>query len=213
MPHCRASLRNSDCRHARTSGPPLTPSIGWVRVYCIIRARLMIPTLHTRMQPLSCLSAKGSDRVARTKLPSILPNNECCNFWELSICRFVAVVREGNRQRVIPMRTLIASSAIIAALFAAAPGASAQESGAFCLRGSDSGQLNCSYNTMAQCQAALRGASSENCVNNPRTTGSGAGAGGARSGAPGPSNAGDRTPSGGAAAPDRTPSTAPTEQR
>jgi hypothetical protein len=74
------------------------------------------------------------------------------------------------------MRALIASSALVAALLASAPAALAQQSAAFCMRGSESGGLNCSYDTMAQCQQSLPGASTTGtCIRNPRlgTTGSG----------------------------------------
>jgi hypothetical protein len=76
------------------------------------------------------------------------------------------------------MKTILASSALVAALlFAAAPGAVAQQSGAFCLKGSDSGGDNCSFATEAQCKAAMKGTSTESCApNTNRTTGSGAGA-------------------------------------
>jgi hypothetical protein len=77
------------------------------------------------------------------------------------------------------MKTILASSALVAALlFAAAPGAVAQQSGAFCLKGSESGGDNCSFATEAQCKAAMKGASTtESCTpNTNRTTGSGAGA-------------------------------------
>src|SRR3954453_22907205 len=83
------------------------------------------------------------------------------------------------------MKTILASSALVAALlFAAAPGAVAQQSGAFCLKGSDSGGDNCSFATEAQCKAAMKGASTtESCTpNTNRTTGSGAGGGAAKSG-------------------------------
>jgi len=56
------------------------------------------------------------------------------------------------------MRGLIASSAVIAAMLATAP-AVAQQNAAFCLRGSESGALNCSFQTMAQCEQSKRGAS------------------------------------------------------
>src|SRR4051812_9333882 len=84
------------------------------------------------------------------------------------------------------MKTILASSALVAALlFAAAPGAVAQQSGAFCLKGSDSGADNCSFATEAQCKAAMKGASTtESCSpNTDRTTGSGAGAGAGAAGA------------------------------
>ena len=72
------------------------------------------------------------------------------------------------------MKTLIASSALVAILLlAAAPSAMAQQNGKFCLRGGDSGQENCSYDTMEQCRAAMKGTSTESCIANPRTAGAG----------------------------------------
>jgi hypothetical protein len=74
------------------------------------------------------------------------------------------------------MKALIASSVVIAAMLAAAPAAVAQQNAAFCLRGSDSGALNCSFQTMAQCEQSKKGASNtESCIANPNrgTTGSG----------------------------------------
>jgi len=65
------------------------------------------------------------------------------------------------------MKSLFASTALAAMMFAAAPAANAQQSGAFCLRGSDSGDLNCAYQTLAQCQAAMKGATNESCIANP----------------------------------------------
>ncbi len=71
------------------------------------------------------------------------------------------------------MRTLIISSAALAALFAAVP-ANAQQNLPFCLRGAGSGSLDCSYQTMAQCQESMKGTSiTGTCVANPRTTGQG----------------------------------------
>jgi hypothetical protein len=96
------------------------------------------------------------------------------------------------------MKTLIASSTLLATLLLTAPGAVAQDRGAFCLRGSDSGNLNCAYDTLAQCQQAMKGTSTESCVPNPnRTSGSGAGATGsdaAGSGAGGAPKGGNGAP-------------------
>jgi hypothetical protein len=74
------------------------------------------------------------------------------------------------------MRALIASSAIVAAMLTAAPVAVAQQNAPFCLRGSESGALSCSFQTMAQCEQSKSGAATTGiCVANPRggTTGSG----------------------------------------
>jgi hypothetical protein len=78
------------------------------------------------------------------------------------------------------MRTLIASSALAATLLLPGQAALAQNA-PFCMRGSESGGLNCAYDTMAQCQQSLSGASyTGTCVENPRlrgTVGYGSGAG------------------------------------
>jgi len=82
------------------------------------------------------------------------------------------------------MRTLIASSGIVAALLAASiamaqtpnqqtPNQNAQ----YCLKSSASAQPNCIYQTMAQCEQAKGTNASAQCVTNPSTTGQG-GAGG-----------------------------------
>jgi hypothetical protein len=72
------------------------------------------------------------------------------------------------------MKAMIgAATAVALGLLAAVPTASAQQSAQFCLR-ETSGALNCSYQTMAQCQSASnRGGGL--CVENPSfgTTGSG----------------------------------------
>jgi len=74
------------------------------------------------------------------------------------------------------MRALIASSAIVAAFLASAPAALAQQNAPFCMRGSESGGLNCSYDTMAQCQQSLPGADNTGtCIRNPRLGTSGSG--------------------------------------
>jgi hypothetical protein len=78
------------------------------------------------------------------------------------------------------MKALIASSAVVAAIVALTPGAFAQQRYGFCLRSSDSGALNCSFNTIAQCRQAMRGADNTGtCVpnpTNPGTTGQGSAA-------------------------------------
>ena len=56
------------------------------------------------------------------------------------------------------MKTILASSALVAAmLFAAAPAAVAQQSGAFCLKGGDSGADNCSFATDGAMQGSHEG--------------------------------------------------------
>jgi len=79
------------------------------------------------------------------------------------------------------MRTLIASSGIVAALLAASavvaqtPNQNAQ----FCLKSSASAQPNCIYQTMAQCEQAKGTNASAQCMPNANTTGQG-GAGGSK---------------------------------
>ena len=65
------------------------------------------------------------------------------------------------------MRALIASSALAAVLLASATAASAQQNAAYCLLGSESGGLNCSYYTLAQCNRSLPGADTTGiCIRN-----------------------------------------------
>ncbi len=73
------------------------------------------------------------------------------------------------------MRTLIASSSLVAALIAVSPAALAQ-SAPFCLK-SSSGMANCVYSTMAQCEQAKGTNISAQCIPNTQsgTTGSGSG--------------------------------------
>jgi len=84
-----------------------------------------------------------------------------------------------DKQRSIPMRTLIASSGIVAALLAAsmAMAQTPSQNAQFCLKSSASAQPNCIYQTMAQCEQAKGTNASAQCVTNPSTTGQG-GAGG-----------------------------------
>jgi hypothetical protein len=72
------------------------------------------------------------------------------------------------------MKIVIGTALVAATLFSAVPGASAQGNNAFCLqRGS---RMDCTYQSMAQCDQAKKGVSTEGtCVANPQTTGSGAG--------------------------------------
>jgi hypothetical protein len=87
------------------------------------------------------------------------------------------------------MKALFASTAVTAllALSLSAPSAVAQQSGRYCLTGSDSGVDNCSFETLAQCQAARKGTSNtETCsenANRPRGGTSGAGGDGRGEGA------------------------------
>jgi hypothetical protein len=71
------------------------------------------------------------------------------------------------------MRTLIVSSAIVAAaLLAATPGAFAQANNkAFCLQ--NGGAKNCIYDTMAACEQAKKGQQQASCVPNAESTGRG----------------------------------------
>ncbi len=70
------------------------------------------------------------------------------------------------------MKTILTSSALVASLlFAATPAAVAQQNGKFCLKGGDSGADNCSYETMEQCRAAMKGTSTESCIANTATSG------------------------------------------
>jgi len=68
------------------------------------------------------------------------------------------------------MRSLLAIGAIGATLVLFdVTGASAQQRGAYCLAGSGTGQMNCSFATMAQCQAAMTGTITERCIRNPNS--------------------------------------------
>jgi uncharacterized low-complexity protein len=86
----------------------------------------------------------------------------------------------GAQKRSFSMRTLIASSGIVAALLMASttmaqtPNQNAQ----FCLKSSPTAQPNCMYQTMAQCEQAKGSNASAQCMPNSNTTGQG-GAGGA----------------------------------
>ena len=75
------------------------------------------------------------------------------------------------------MRALILSTGLLGAALIAVPQASAQIGGqAYCLQGT-TGALNCSYDSLDQCQQALGGRSlAGGCVSNPAqlsTTGRG----------------------------------------
>jgi hypothetical protein len=78
------------------------------------------------------------------------------------------------------MRTLIASSSIVAALLMAST-AMAQtpnqqtpnQNAQFCLKSSPTAQPNCMYQTMAQCEQAKGSNASAQCMPNSNTTGQG----------------------------------------
>ena len=75
------------------------------------------------------------------------------------------------------MKAMIGTATAFAlGLLAGIPAASAQQSSQFCLRETP-GTLNCSYQTMAQCQAASNRGDGL-CIENPSfgTTGAGGGA-------------------------------------
>jgi len=78
------------------------------------------------------------------------------------------------------MRTLIASSGIVAALLMAsmAVAQTPNQNAQFCLKSSPTAQPNCMYQTMAQCEQAKGSNASAQCIPNSNTTGQG-GAGGA----------------------------------
>jgi hypothetical protein len=71
---------------------------------------------------------------------------------------------EFNRRN--PMKAFLASAALVA-LSLSAPSAQAQQSGRYCLTGSGSGVNNCSFETMEQCRAAMKGTNNtESCSPN-----------------------------------------------
>ncbi len=69
------------------------------------------------------------------------------------------------------MKIILASSVLVASLFAVVPAAVAQQDGKFCLTAGDSGADNCSFDTIQQCEAAMKGTSTETCTQNMTTTG------------------------------------------
>jgi Protein of unknown function (DUF3551) len=79
------------------------------------------------------------------------------------------------------MRTLIASSGIVAVLLAAsaALAQTPSQNAAFCLKSSATAQPNCMYQSMAQCEQAKGTNASAQCIPNANTTGQG-GAGGSK---------------------------------
>jgi uncharacterized low-complexity protein len=73
------------------------------------------------------------------------------------------------------MRTLIASSGIVAALLMAstAMAQTPNQNAQFCLKSSPTAQPNCMYQTMAQCEQAKGSNASAQCMPNSNTTGQG----------------------------------------
>lgn len=73
------------------------------------------------------------------------------------------------------MRTLIASSGLVAALFMASPTLAQSQDSPFCLKISPTAQPNCIYQTMAQCEQAKGTNVSAQCIPSSQagTTGSG----------------------------------------
>jgi hypothetical protein len=97
------------------------------------------------------------------------------------------------------MRGLILSSGLLAAALMAAPQiAAAQSSGkAFCLQ-SPTGALNCSYDTLAQCQQVQGGRSvGGGCIANPGRSGTTGAGGGMNQPAPAPAPGPMNSPGGG----------------
>ena len=87
------------------------------------------------------------------------------------------------------MRNLIASSALAAALLAL-PSTAFAQNGPFCIQGGETGALNCSFNTMAQCREAASDDQTATCIPNPQlrgTVGEGIGEGTPASPEPRPS--------------------------
>ena len=71
------------------------------------------------------------------------------------------------------MRHMIALSSLFAALTLAAPQVLAQTAanqGKFCLKGGEPATTTCTYDTMAQCEAAKKG-TGDQCAPNTGTTG------------------------------------------
>jgi hypothetical protein len=85
------------------------------------------------------------------------------------------------------MRTLIASSSLVAVLFMASPTLAQTQNSQFCLKSSSSAQPSCIYQTMAQCEQAKGSNASAQCIPNPQGT---TGLGGSNMG-----NGSPRTPS------------------
>ena len=68
------------------------------------------------------------------------------------------------------MKTLVAGLVVVAATFGSPNGSNAQQDQPFCLRESD-GNLSCHFETMAQCQDALKKGPTRTgtCIPNPQT--------------------------------------------
>ena len=68
------------------------------------------------------------------------------------------------------MKALLILSAVAAVTFGSPTGATAQQDQAFCLQ-EDDGKLSCHFETLAQCQEALKGSpiKSGKCIPNPKT--------------------------------------------
>ena len=66
------------------------------------------------------------------------------------------------------MKTFLTAAVVAtAAILGSHSGAQAQQNAPYCSR-TDEGNMNCSYQTMEQCQASLKGASTTGtCVRNP----------------------------------------------
>jgi hypothetical protein len=96
------------------------------------------------------------------------------------------------------MRMLIASAALVTAAFLAGPAGAQTGTGQFCLK-SATGQANCTYQTMAQCEQARPAGSSNLCVDKSQLSGT------VGSGAPSPSASPSPPPAGGATPPKAPP--------
>ena len=68
------------------------------------------------------------------------------------------------------MKTVLALSTVTVVIFASLSGTAAQQDQPFCLRESD-GNLTCHFETMAQCQDALKKGPTRTgtCIPNPKT--------------------------------------------
>jgi hypothetical protein len=99
--------------------------------------------------------------------------------------RAVLILGEGSPRRTEMRLTTLATALAIAGFAAGgayaqsqSPGASpaqpqGMQDGAYCLEGSDASAKNCTFATMASCEAAKKGAA-DKCAPNPAaTTGSG----------------------------------------
>src|SRR5258705_5945104 len=72
-------------------------------------------------------------------------------------------------KEVMAMRAVFAlSSTLVAAVLLTATEPAQAQNARWCLRGADSGILECAYYTLAQCKATRSGETSGTCVRNPR---------------------------------------------